>query len=228
MAIITPGVIVSDIRGSVGGATFTRSLAGNVIRARVRPTRNPTANQVRTTADHAIKVRHWRNELTDANRVLWNIAALSVQWRNSLGVQYAPSGFQLFMRQATPIPGSPFALPTVPPTLLKSPSLPLYLFWHEALDRIYLGSFAGSEPPADGYLTIWHSLAMPPTWYHHGGPSVYLGIRSFSSGVLFSAYFPSAVPAYRPCRLWFRVVTSLTRYTQSDPVTLSISIPPEP
>lgn len=228
MALIRTSAIVGQIRNSVAGVTFTRCGAGAVVRSRVRPTRNPTQNQVRTTAIHSIKSAFWRTGLSEANRIEWNTAALAVRWTNALGDDYTPSGFQLFMRQSSPIPHQPAAFPTVPVQPLKTPSPPVYLWWNEANDHIYIRTWTNQPPPANGWLTIWHSKTLPPTWYHHGGPTIYTGIRTFTTGVMVNHPITSADPIFRPCRVWFRILASLTRYTQSQPLLLSISIPPAP
>lgn len=228
MAIFKSSAVVSDLRNSIGGSTFTRSIAGGVIRARVRPTHTATHLQNYARTNHTIKIRHWRVVLTDANRLAWNTKALTVRWTNALGEDYSPTGFALFMRQASGIPYYRFTLPTLPGSPLKTPPPPVYLFWNEINDHIYILTFPNQPAPANGWLSIWHSQTLPPTWYHHGGPSIWAGIRTFATGVHVSHPLLSADPTFRPARVWVRLQASLTRYTQSVPITLSISIPPAP
>lgn len=228
MAVIKTAPIVATIRGPVGGVTFTRSRAGAVARARIKPCPSLSTAISQQRAFHSIKVDHWRRVLTNAQRLEWNAAAETVRWINKVGEEYTPSGYQLFMRQAQGRLDAPYTLPSTPVYPLKCPPPPLILTWNEVLDRIYINTPTNFLPPASGYLMRWYSPANPVTHYHVAGPWTYAGIWTFAKDLPFEQFIRIADWVRRPSRFYLRLRTLITRYTQSDPVVFAISLPPEP
>jgi hypothetical protein len=94
MKYISP--IISDARASLGGTVFSRNPSGVYTRARVAPTQPRTPSQQNNRANFAAQTQAWRT-LTPAQRLGWNNAAPTVTLKNSLGKEYSPSGFQLYV-----------------------------------------------------------------------------------------------------------------------------------
>lgn len=228
MAIILTSSIVGEIRNKVGGVVFSRSRSGATVRACVKPTASHTAAISQQRAHHSIKAAFWRDGLTNAQRLVWNTAAETVQWTNHLGQEYTPTGFHLFIRQAQGRLDAPAGFPVAPVYPLKMPPPALVLTWNEADDRIYVNTPTNFLPPANGYFMRWYSPENPKTHYHVAGRWHYAGIWTFTQGVPFQQLIRIADWKTRPTRFYLRLRACLQRYTQSDPITLGISLPPEP
>lgn len=100
MAIFEPGPLIGRIRGRVGGAVFTNSRSAPVIRSFVQPIDPATPAQITRRANLGIIAAIWRDDLTPAQRTAWDDLAAPAHLRNSLGLQFTPTGRQLFTRTA--------------------------------------------------------------------------------------------------------------------------------
>lgn len=74
MASILPGVVVSDIRGSVGSATFQRSRGQYVLMRRARQRNRQTKGQLERRALGKRRAAEWQ-ALSDSEREAWRRAA---------------------------------------------------------------------------------------------------------------------------------------------------------
>lgn len=100
MACIVPGPIVSDLRGSIGGCSFSKNAYGKFARARV-PTRTPWATNVQTARSNlARECSHWL-DMDPSDRSDWTTYGKTVTLYNSLGYSYHPSGLASFLRYRT-------------------------------------------------------------------------------------------------------------------------------
>jgi hypothetical protein len=94
MAITTS--IHGELRGSIGGNTWSRNKGGMYIRQRITPT-NPNSSRQQTTrnfiADCAVA---WASTLTEAEREEWREWAETNTWKNSLGVDIALTALDWF------------------------------------------------------------------------------------------------------------------------------------
>lgn len=98
MAVIMLGGGVTDIRGSIGGSTFSRSKAGNYIRSRKKPV-NPRSNlQGERRAAASQLSREWGKTLTEAQRSAWRAYADDTNWTNKLGQTITIPGLAAFLR----------------------------------------------------------------------------------------------------------------------------------
>ena len=93
--------LLSDVRGSLNGATFSRTRAGNILRNRTQPVQPNTAFQA--------EQRSLMQQATDLFRALtpteiddWNgaIALSGFTMQNALGDTYTPSAKQVFTMAA--------------------------------------------------------------------------------------------------------------------------------
>lgn len=71
MARIKYGSLVSDISGSIGSATFQKSLYGNTLRSKPNPRRSATPAQINCRQYMVLCHQAWRG-LSDAGRRQWN------------------------------------------------------------------------------------------------------------------------------------------------------------
>lgn len=101
MALIQLGGGVTDIRGSIAGNTFSKSKAGNIIRARRKPV-NPRSNlQSTRRANTAYLATYWSKTLTAQQRADWRAYAAGTVWTNKLGQTIEIGGNAAFMRLNT-------------------------------------------------------------------------------------------------------------------------------
>lgn len=71
MAHVRYSNIITDISGSVGGATFQKNLYGNTLRSRPSPIKTPSANQLKIRQYMQQCHYKWRT-MSQAERNLWN------------------------------------------------------------------------------------------------------------------------------------------------------------
>jgi hypothetical protein len=90
------GLISTDLRGKVGGVVGSRAVTGTTLRRRVAGINVSTAKQLTQRAQQTFVAQSW-NQLDTANQATWNALAAQVTLTNSLGVQYTPTGQQLFI-----------------------------------------------------------------------------------------------------------------------------------
>ena len=98
MANVRFGGGVTDIRGSVGGSTFTRGAAGPVLRQRVKGINKNSTLQVALRAVVSMLSKLWSDASMDATRADWNAYAAGTPMQNRLGDPIYISGFSMFVR----------------------------------------------------------------------------------------------------------------------------------
>lgn len=97
-AIMTPGPVVGDIRGSIGGTTFSRNKGGLYAKVRVTPVNPSTTRQVDVRADFASLISDWRLILSFNQRQAWIDFAAASPILNRLGQSILISGLNWYSR----------------------------------------------------------------------------------------------------------------------------------
>lgn len=100
MANIRTSALVEDVRGSVGGVTFTRSGAGATVRGRVKGVVNRSTKVTQQRSKLAQAASAWRG-LTQAQRDGFNQVARSFNAQNKLGDKYIKTGEQLYIEMVS-------------------------------------------------------------------------------------------------------------------------------
>lgn len=98
MAIVKYGPLASEVRGSIGGVTFTAGRFGKVVRARSSPVHAPTNARSYWKSLLSYDIAHWTNTLTEQQRTDWRNLAAATDFTNSLGETYHPTGLNLYVR----------------------------------------------------------------------------------------------------------------------------------
>ena len=95
MALIKFSGLISDIRGKLNGAIFARNHWGAYAKGYIYSA-NPETPQRKIYRD-AFKIvsQRWKN-ITDSNRLTWEILAGTQVKSNALGDKYKPSAYSLF------------------------------------------------------------------------------------------------------------------------------------
>lgn len=99
MALCTFGGGVTEIRGSIGGNTFTRNKSGAVIRKRTKPVDPGTSFMERAKNIFTAISSLWSNGgLTETQRQAWLAYAANVPWLNKMGQSITLNGNSRFAK----------------------------------------------------------------------------------------------------------------------------------
>ena len=101
MANLKYGGGVTDIRGSIGGTTFTRGASGAVARQRVKGINRATPLQSARRAMVSALSQQWSKTLTPPERTDWNNYAAATNFLNKVGDTIQISGLACFIRSNT-------------------------------------------------------------------------------------------------------------------------------
>ncbi len=124
MARITYGVIVTEIKGSIGGVTFQKNPSGSIIRSRPTLSKSSTTKQTLSHQKLGVLLFEWQN-ITQAQRDLWNDFALAWTKVNKFGETKTLTGlnwftscnwFRLALNQSLLADPPAHDLPQAPPT----------------------------------------------------------------------------------------------------------------
>lgn len=98
MAILIPGAMVAEARGSIGGVTFSRNKGGLYAKNRVSGVNPQTTRQTDVRADFASLISDWGLVLTGTQRTAWIDYAAASPILNRLGQSIFISGLNWFTR----------------------------------------------------------------------------------------------------------------------------------
>ena len=97
MAIVQFGPGVADMRGSVGGITYSKSYAGPVVKLKSSPPRRARRTQPINRSILGFLSRQW-GELTNAQRDSWETWALNHPEPDKFGGTFIMSGINAFVK----------------------------------------------------------------------------------------------------------------------------------
>lgn len=176
---------ITKMSGSMAGNTYARNRSGNYMRARAIPINPNTAGQQRARSALAMLAERWKETLSDAQRIAWNLYGSSVNMLNKLGETIKLSGYNQFIRSGsflsqygmTIIDAGPvdFTLPDHDPTLAITAS--------EATQQVMIAfddnlAWASED---DAYLSVLFGSPQNPQRFFFGGP--WKGVRYLSGDV---------------------------------------------
>lgn len=169
MALYSPGPTVAEIRGSIGGTTYSRNRAGLYMRARSKPVNGSSPAQDLVRAAVAACQLEWTKVMTSAMRSAWNEAAALTSRINRLGQPYNMTGHQAFLsanviQALVPLP---FITTAPEPPLRYTPGIPLI---DQAADEaIKLESFTPTWATGN-FAIIWTSTNVRRSVNYFKGP----------------------------------------------------------
>ncbi len=156
MALIQTSELVSSIKGSVGGTTFSVNRAGLTAKKRLVGKRLPTQKQSSALNDSVASTVAW-NALTYSQKNVFNLYALANEYTDRYGVVKPLTGYQWFKQLSQSsfyFTGSQL---TVPPTYAIPDALPTFdLFiefdgirvqWSTPIDTDNLYIYVYATPP---------------------------------------------------------------------------------
>jgi len=116
MALFTPGGIVGQISGRVGGNIFSHNKGGPYIRSGSIPTNPSTSYQQNIRANLANRSQEWAG-LTSGQQLAWTLWAAENPVRNRLGSAVQLSGQQAYIQINHRLSQAGDTLITVPPVV---------------------------------------------------------------------------------------------------------------
>jgi hypothetical protein len=159
--LIKMGAIVTDVRGSLGGHTFSRNTYGPIARTKVTPVNRSTTAQQLVRGLFTAIAQAWRG-LTDAQRAGWNSLAQEVTRTNIFGDSSKLTSFNLFLRlnrNITNLGGAIILDAPAKPTLTSITSLTLVAKVAAGLVTL---AYAPTPVPAGFDLVISATPQMSP------------------------------------------------------------------
>jgi len=109
------GGIVDDIRGVLGGIRFTRNATGKVFMAATSRPHQQDRTWIKRAAGFATVTNAYKNTLTDANRLAWEMAARFIIVHDNIGRTHTMPGRNYFIATNTKLTTIGSALNLVPP-----------------------------------------------------------------------------------------------------------------
>lgn len=187
MASILTSLGIAEIRGSVGGMTFSKNHYGAYVRNRSIPVNPNTALQVAVRATLAFLTNRWSADLTPVQRFAWNLYGSSVAMLNRLGQTIYLTGFNHYIRSntilqltaQTLVDNGPviFELPAQDPTMLVTGS--------EATQQLTVSYNASMNwnDETGGFLWVFQGKPQNPQRNFFGGPWRYIDNVPGADGV---------------------------------------------
>lgn len=171
--------ILSNVSGSMGGATYSRNRFGLYIRNRSTPVNPNTDRQAAVRQWMQQLTQRWSQVLTDLQRIAWNLYGSSTAMVNVFGDTIYLTGFNHFLRSnvargqagATIIDDGPviFELPEADPTFAFTASEATQLISFTFDPLLAWANESG------GHLIKFQGRPQNPQRYFFGGPWRLLG-----------------------------------------------------
>jgi len=123
MALIQLGAIVTGIRNSVKGSTYSQNKGGAYVKGKPIPTNPRTSAQTLVRSNFAANAKLWSGTLTDAERAAWTFFAQNNPYTNVFGETKQLSGMAMMMKLNQVLLGIGENAITTPPSDLSVPDL---------------------------------------------------------------------------------------------------------
>lgn len=167
--------LVTQVSGSIGGATYARNSSGMYIRARSMPVQPNTAAQQIVKAAISDASGRWKGSDT-AFVDNWNNYAAAVDWKNTLGDTIKLTGRAHYLRGAVAMLRAGIALPADYPTELYLPNnYVITVAGAIATQKVQI-TFTNTADWANetgAYMLVYQSMPKPPGRNFYNGPFLY-------------------------------------------------------
>ena len=230
MAIIKFGVLVTGIRGTVGGTIFSANKAGPFVRSWEKPV-NPRSAAQQTQRRFAGSHGSYWLALTQAQRDDWDTyaAAAPQEKTNSLGEAYYASGYNWFCqinthlllsgrarRSVFPSVAAPGA-PTIAAVVAKSPM--------NSDVRCQCSYASGHFTGYDCIMFVAFAPSTAPLWRTTGYRGCHFTIQSFLTltycGVIAKSYFGEE---HATQKAFFKIFKQTDQGRRSAPTTMTTNV----
>jgi hypothetical protein len=162
MAKFIPGPTISQARNKCGGIVYTRNRSGDVFKAWASPSQDPSPDRLKSQAIVRAGNLRWQNNLTDTQRLQWDLFARTAK---PLSVSTLPgplSGHDWYMRSyglGQWWTGTVLDDPPAETSILTLGSLSATL--NPATSQFPI-TFSPSPVPAGGVLAVWATPPLSP------------------------------------------------------------------
>lgn len=198
MALVKTGGGVTDIRGSIGGTTFSRNKYGAYARTRTVPVNPKTVAQTKVRSVVASMIDIWKNTLTAAQRAAWAVYAANVPVLNRLGDSVNLSGWNMFCRTNSALLYNDFLAVADAPTDYtlgeQDPTLSIAVSEATQLMTITFDDSMDWCGEDDAHLLVYASRPQNVTVNFFAGPYQLAGTLDGDTAVPISSPLTMAVP----------------------------------
>jgi len=181
MAICKYGPLVSEVRGSIGGTTFTANHFGSVVRQRRHPVHAPTARRDTYKALLAMATARWTDSLTQNQRDAWDALGAATDFTNSLNQVYHPTGINLYCRTNILL-RHPTVLTAWCDTAPGNAIGAHYPLTYTSASSGEIEAEMEDEPAVRHDVLMWHGLPQRPSVKYYTGP--WVSFEAWDSEVL--------------------------------------------
>lgn len=172
MAIFSPGPMIAEARGSVGGTVFSRNTHGAYTRNRTVPVNPQTVRQTQMRIFLETLQQRWRETLSQAQRDAWESYARGTPGLNKLGFGTILSGINVYIRTNSLLLLAGGSINDTAPATNGVAALPLTTFDSVAATGIRVVTI--DPAPALGDATMfWISSPKAKTVNFFNGPWFY-------------------------------------------------------
>ena len=123
MALIQLGALVTGVRNSVKGSTYSQNKGGAYVKGKPIPANPRSSAQTIVRTNFAANAKLWSGTLTDAERAAWNFFAAANPYTNVFGEVKQLSGMAMMMKLNQVLAQVGASVITTPPTDLSVPPL---------------------------------------------------------------------------------------------------------
>lgn len=196
MALVQLGGGVTDIRGSIGGTTFSRGAGGNIARARKKPVNPRTLLQNARRAVIANLTKYWSGTLTEQQRTDWRAYASGTSWTNKLGQSIQINGLAAFVRlNALRVLGGLTIVAAAPTAMGHAGGVSLAFAAESDTTKLQLAEPTGAfDKDLDGH-TLWIAGGIPVEAGHLSLPSKWQFIQIVEGDSITPPTFPLELTA---------------------------------
>lgn len=173
------GTLIGAASGSISGTTFSHNRGGQYTRQRAIPVNpNTTPQQIVRSAMSSLSAR-WRDILTNAQRLAWNLYAENTPMPNAVGDPINVGGIGMYIRSNIIRVQAALAIIDAGPTTYGLPAMTLPgITSVTAATKIAIVTFTNTDSWANevgGALLVWMSPGMPQSIGYYKGPFQFAG-----------------------------------------------------
>ena len=165
--------ILTQVSGSIGGATYSHNRGGLYVRARAIPTDPGSSFQIAVRNAMSTLTTRWKSTLTAANRAAWDTYALNTPVTDKFGDSILLSGQQHFIRSNLPRLQAGASIVDAGPTTYGLGSLNAVTLTATESSPIYSLAYDDTEAwcdEDDSHMLMYVSRPVSPTVNYFKGP----------------------------------------------------------
>jgi len=203
MASVKYAFPIDEVRGSIGGTTFTRSRAGSIARIRNTP-RRPISSLLATSKPYLTDaVWSWHAVLSQVQRDAWNDLGDATDWTNSLEQIYHPSGHNLYVRAFIVARWANYDPTSFPPSVAADPD-PGFTMVYDGARYFQITDYGTLSSPPAGRRLLWQSPQLPPASHTFNHPWTWRLRIGISALPALPWRFYDLTPTHPDTRMFFR------------------------